>query len=149
MTSAITLTPGGGFLLEPTGSATIVTAERLSEDHLLMKQTAEDFMRREVDPRLGDIEEKKPGVLRELLRKAGEIGLLGHDIPEEHGGLGGDKMSSSLIFECMSRIASWAVTFGCHTGIGSMPIVLFGNAEQRARYLPRLATGEIVAAYAL
>jgi alkylation response protein AidB-like acyl-CoA dehydrogenase len=145
----ITITPGGGFLLEPTGSAVIVTAESLGEDRLLMKQTADEFMRREVDPRLEDIEEKKPGVLRELLTKAGEVGLLGHDVPEEYGGLGGDKLSSSLISESMSRIGSWAVTFGCHTGIGTMPVVLFGNAEQRARYLPRLATGELVAAYAL
>jgi len=126
---AITLTPGGGFLLEATGSAIIVTAERLGEDHLLMKKTADDFMRREVEPRIAEIEEKHPGLLRELLRKAGEVGLLGHDIPEAYGGLGGDKMSSSLIFESMSRVGSWAVTFGAHTGIGTMPLVLFGNDE--------------------
>jgi len=145
----ITLSPGGGFLLEATGSATIVTAERLDDDHLLMKQTADDFMRREVEPRVAEIEEKQPGLLTELLRKAGDVGLLGHDVPEAYGGLGGDKMSSSLIFESMSRVGSWAVTFGAHTGIGTMPLVLFGNDEQRARYLPRLASGELVAAYAL
>jgi alkylation response protein AidB-like acyl-CoA dehydrogenase len=114
-----------------------------------MKSTAEDFMRREVEPRIAEIEEKKPGLLRELLRKAGEVGLLGHDVPEEYGGLGGDKTSSSLIFESMSRQGSMAVSFGAHVGIGTMPIVLFGTAEQRQRYLPRLATGELIAAYAL
>ncbi len=145
----LTLSPGGAFLLERTGSASILTPELLGEDQLLMRQTADDFMRREVEPRVEEIEEKKPGVLRELLRKAGELGLLGHDVPEEYGGLGGDKTSSSLIFESMSRVGSWAVTFGAHTGIGTMPLVLFGTAEQRARYLPRLASGELVATYAL
>src|SRR5262245_31989876 len=143
----ITLSPGGGFLLERTGSATILTPELLDEDHLLMKRTADDFMTREVDPRVDEIEEKKPGVLRLLLEKAGQVGLLGHDIPEEYGGLGGDKLVSSLIVESTSRVGSWAVTFGAHTGIGTMPIVLFGNPAQRAHYLPRLATGELIAAY--
>ena len=74
---------------------------------------------------------------------------MGHDVPEEYGGLGGDKTSSSLISESMSRQGSMAVSFGAHVGIGTMPIVLFGNPEQRQRYLPRLATGELIAAYAL
>ena len=113
----ITLTPGGGFLLEKTGSATILTPEMLSEDQLLMKQAADDFMRREVEPRVAEIEDKKEGLLRELLRKAGDVGLLGHDVPEEHGGLGGDKLSSSLIFESMSRVGSWAVTFPSTTAL--------------------------------
>lgn len=147
--AAITLSPGGGFLLERTGSAAILTPELLDDAQRLMKQTAEEFMRREVEPRVAEIEEKQPGLMRELLRKAGDVGLLGHDLPEEYGGLGGDKTSSSLIFETMSRVGSWAVSFGAHTGIGSMPVVLFGTAEQRARYLPKLATGEMVAAYAL
>ena len=145
----ITLSPGGGFLLEETGAARIFTPELLDDDQLLMKTTAEEFMRREVEPRVDAIEEKEPGLLRELLRKAGAIGLLGHDVPAEHGGLGGDKTSSSLIFEAMSRVGSWAVTFGAHTGIGTMPLVLFGTPEQRARWLPALASGEKIAAYAL
>ncbi len=147
--SAITLTPGGGFLLEPTGSATILTPEMLDDDQRLMKSTADDFMRREVDPRADEIEAKKPGVLRELLVRAGEIGLLGHDIPEAYGGLGGNLCSSGLISESLARQGSWAVTFGGHVGIGSMPTVLFGTAQQRAKYLPGLARGSIVAAYAL
>src|SRR5687767_9597416 len=115
----------------------------------MMRETAEDFMRREVEPRTAEIEDKKPGVMPEILRKAGEVGLLGHDVPEEYGGLGGDKTSSSLIFEAMSRVGSFAVSFGAHVGIGTMPIVLFGTPAQRQKYLPKLATGELIAAYAL
>ena len=100
-------------------------------------------------PHVADIEAKKPGLMRELLQKAGEVGLLGHDVPEEFGGLGGDKTSSSLITEAASRLGSFAVSFGAHVGIGTMPIVLFGTAEQRKKYLPKLATGELIAAYAL
>jgi alkylation response protein AidB-like acyl-CoA dehydrogenase len=147
--SSITLTPGGGFLLEKTGSATILVPETLSDEQRLMKQTADDFMRREVEPLTNEIDEKKPGLMRELLRKSGEVGLLGHDVPEEYGGLGGDKTSSSLIFEAASRQGSFAVSFGAHVGIGTMPLVLFGTAAQRQKYLPRLASGELIAAYAL
>src|SRR5436190_15698465 len=146
---SITLSPGGGFLLEPTGSVTIFTPEMLSDEQRMMKETADDFVIREVLPRVADIEAKKPGLMRELLQKAGAVGLLGHDVPEEYGGLGGDKTSSSLIFESLSRQGSMAVTFGAHVGIGTMPIVLFGSPEQRQRYLPKLATGELIAAYAL
>jgi alkylation response protein AidB-like acyl-CoA dehydrogenase len=146
---SLTLSPGGGFLLEPTGSATILTPETITDEQRMMKQTADDFVRREVEPRTAEIEEKKPGVMRAILRKAGEVGLLGHDVPEEFGGLGGDKTSSSLIFEASSRLGSFAVSYGAHVGIGTMPLVLFGNAEQHKRYLPRLATGEMIAAYAL
>jgi alkylation response protein AidB-like acyl-CoA dehydrogenase len=146
---AITLSPGGGFLLEATGSATIFTPEMLTDEQRMMKETAEDFVKREVLPRVTDIEAKKPGLMRELLQKAGGVGLLGHDVPEEYGGLGGDKTSSSLIFEAASMQGSFAVSFGAHVGIGTMPIVLFGTPEQRKRYLPVLATGEKIAAYAL
>jgi alkylation response protein AidB-like acyl-CoA dehydrogenase len=146
---SITISPGGGFLLEPSGSATIFTPEMLSDEQRMMKETAEDFVAREVMPRGGDIEAKKPGLMRELLQKAGAVGLLGHDVPEEYGGLGGDKTSSSLITEAASRQGSYAVSYGAHVGIGTMPIVLFGTAEQRQRYLPKLATGELIAAYAL
>jgi butyryl-CoA dehydrogenase len=147
--SALTLSPGGGFLLESTGASRIFTPEMLSDEQRMMRQTAEDFMHREVEPRVAQIEDKAPGVLRELLKKAGDVGLLGHDIPEEYGGLAGDKVSSSLIFEAASKNGSWAVTYGAHVGIGTMPIVLFGTAAQKQQYLPTLATGEKIAAYAL
>src|SRR5262252_9470704 len=146
---SITLSPGGGFLLEPTGSVTVFTPEMLSDEQRMMKETADDFVAREVLPKVAEIEAKKPGLMRELLVKAGAVGLLGHDVPEEYGGLGGDKTSSSLITEAASRQGSFAVSFGAHVGIGTMPIVLFGTAEQRQKYLPSLATGQRIAAYAL
>ena len=145
----VTISPGGGFLLEPTGATTILTPEMLTDEQRMMKETAEDFMRREVEPRIREIEEKKPGVMRAVLEKAGEVGLLGHDVPEEYGGLGGDKTSASLIFESASRLGSFAVSYGAHVGIGTVPLVLFGTPEQKRRYLPRLASGALIAAYAL
>jgi alkylation response protein AidB-like acyl-CoA dehydrogenase len=145
----ITLSAGGGFLLEPTGGSRILTPEMLTDEQRMMKETADDFMRREVEPHLGAIEEKRPGLMRSILKKAGEVGLLGHDVPEAYGGLGGDKLSSSLIFESASRVGSYAVSYGAHVGIGTMPLVLFGNAAQKEKYLPRLASGDLMAAYAL
>jgi alkylation response protein AidB-like acyl-CoA dehydrogenase len=145
----LTLSPGGGFLLEPTGSASVLIPESLTDEQRMMKETADDFMRREVEPKTDQIEDKQPGLMREILRKAGEVGLLGHDVPEAYGGLGGDKTSSSLIFEAVSRMGSFAVSYGAHVGIGTMPLVLFGTPEQKQKYLPRLATGELIAAYAL
>ncbi|MES1205810.1 MAG: acyl-CoA dehydrogenase family protein [Pseudomonadota bacterium] len=145
----ITVSAGGGFLLERTGSATVLTPETLSDEQRMMLQTADDFVTREVETHIPEIEAKKPGLMRALLQKAGDVGLLGHDIPEIYGGLGGDKTSSSLIAESVSRQGSFAVSFGAHAGIGTMPIVLFGTAAQREKYLPKLATGELIAAYAL
>ncbi|MDB4981581.1 MAG: acyl-CoA dehydrogenase domain protein [Myxococcales bacterium] len=145
----ITLSPGGGFLLEPTGSAKVFTPEMLNDEQRMMKKTADDFMRGEVLPRLADIEAKKPGLMRELMEKAGAVGLLGHDVPEAYGGLDGDKSSSSLIAESVAMQGSFAVSFGAHVGIGTMPITLFGTKAQREKYLPGLASGEKIAAYAL
>ena len=131
---AITLSPGGGFLLEPTGSATIFTPEMLTEEHLMMKKTADDFMRGEVLPRVNEIEAKKPGLMRELMEKAGALGLLGHDVPEAYGGgLDGDKSSASLIAESVAMQGSFAVSFGAHVGIGTMPIALFGTKAQQRK----------------
>jgi len=145
----LTLSPGGGFLLEKTGSAHTLTPEMLSDEQRMMHQTTIDFVAREVEPRLAEMEAKKPGVMRDILQKAGAVGLLGHDIPAAFGGLEGDKTSSSLITEAVSRIGSFAVSYGAHVGIGTMPLVLFGTPAQHAKYLPKLATGEMIAAYAL
>src|SRR3569623_1325413 len=147
--SNVTLSPGGGFLLLPSGAATVRTPERLDDQQRMMQQTAEDFVRREGEPRLAEIEAKKPGVMRGILEKAGAVGLLGHDIPEAFGGLGGDKTSSSLITEAVGRGGSFGVSDGAHVGIGTMPLVLFGTRAQHEKYLPKLATGEMIAAYAL
>jgi len=136
-------------LLEKTGSAHTLTPEMLSDEQRMMHQTTIDFVAREVEPRLAEMEAKKPGVMRDILQKAGAVGLLGHDIPAAFGGLEGDKTSSSLITEAVSRIGSFAVSYGAHVGIGTMPLVLFGTPAQHAKYLPKLATGEMIAAYAL
>lgn len=140
---------GGLWLVEPMGTASIFTAEQLTEEQLAFAETAGAFVDREVLPVQNDIDHKAPGLLVKLLRKAGELGLLMLDVPERFGGLGTDKTTSMLVTEHMAKQASWAVTMGAHTGIGSLPIVFFGNDEQKTKYLPRLATGELIAAYAL
>jgi len=110
---------------------------------------AEEFMRKKVLPRSDEIYAKDWNVTRDLLREAGELGLLSIDIPERHGGLGLDKVSSAYIGEQIALMPSFGASLGAHTSIGTLPIVYFGTEEQRARYLPKLATGEMVAAYAL
>ena len=146
--SDVTDQPGGQWLIEE-GGGSIFTPEKFTSEQLEMAKVADRFSRDEVLPLVDDIEHKKDGVLRTLLTKAGELGLLMVDVPEEHGGLGADKTTSMLVTEQMVRVPSWAVTMGAHVGIGSLPIVFFGNEEQKAKYLPKLATGELIAAYAL
>jgi alkylation response protein AidB-like acyl-CoA dehydrogenase len=143
------LPAGGAFLLQEVGSQPIMTPEQFTEDQLLYLKTGMQFSREQVLPQAARIESKDNALLRELLRRAGELGLLMIDIPEAYGGLGLDKTTSMLITEAMSMMGSWSVTFSAHTGIGMLPIVWFGNEAQKAKYLPKLATGEWVAAYAL
>jgi alkylation response protein AidB-like acyl-CoA dehydrogenase len=147
--SSAELPAGGAFLLQEVGSLRIVTPELFTEDQRLYLETATKFSREQVLPAAERIEAKDNALLRELLRRAGELGLLMVDIPEAYGGLGLDKTTSLLIGEAMSLLSSWSVTFGAHTGIGTLPIVWFGNEAQKMKYLPKLAVGEWVAAYAL
>ncbi|MCP3145049.1 acyl-CoA dehydrogenase family protein [Pyxidicoccus xibeiensis] len=140
---------GGAFLFQEVGATPIVTPEALAEDQRLFFKTALQFSREQVLPQAERIEAKDNALLRRLLHQAGELGLLSVDIPEAYGGTGLDKTTSLLLAEAMSLNGSWSVTFGAHTGIGTLPIVWFGNAAQKAKYLPKLATGEWVAAYAL
>ncbi|HEX8699774.1 MAG TPA: acyl-CoA dehydrogenase family protein [Myxococcaceae bacterium] len=140
---------GGSFLLQEVGTSPIVSPETFTEEQRLYLKTALQFSREQVLPLSDRIEAKDNALLRELLRKAGELGLLMIDIPEAYGGLGLDKTTSLLLAESMSQQGSWSVTFGAHVGIGSLPIVWFGNEAQKAKYLPKLATAEWVAAYAL
>lgn len=140
---------GGSWLIEPLGKSSIFTTEQLTDEQLAFADTASAFVDGEILPRQKDIEIKQPGLLKELLRKAGALGLLMLDIPEIHGGLGTDKTTSMLVTEYMAQQASWAVTMGAHVGIGSLPIVFFGSEDQKKKYLPKLATGELIAAYAL
>src|SRR5512140_819904 len=140
---------GASFLFQPVGATRIHTPESFTEEQRLYYRTALQFCREQVLPKAEQIEHKDNALLRELLRKAGEIGLLMIDIPERFGGLALDKTTSNLVTEAQSLLGSWSVTFGAHVGIGSLPIVWFGNEQQKAKYLPKLATGEWVAAYAL
>ena len=140
---------GGAFLLGPVDEKTVFTPEEFDEIHLMIKNTVLDFVENEVIPKTEEIEEKEEGVTIGLLRKAGELGLLSSDIPEEFGGEEADKITTMLITECVSGGGSFATAFGANTGIGTLPIVFFGTEEQKKKYLPGLATGELIAAYAL
>jgi alkylation response protein AidB-like acyl-CoA dehydrogenase len=143
------LPQGAAFLLEPVGATPFFTPEQFTDEQRQMYQSAREFADNEVAPRAKEIEAKKPGLMPELLRRAGELGFLMIDIPEKYGGLGADKTTSMLVAEAWRGNGSWAVSIGGHTGIGTLPIVFYGNEEQKRRYLPRLATGELLAAYAL
>ncbi|MDQ0338401.1 alkylation response protein AidB-like acyl-CoA dehydrogenase [Caldalkalibacillus uzonensis] len=140
---------GGGFLIEDVTPEQVLTPEEFSEEHRMIAKTTEEFVLNEVRPVLEEIENHNFEHTVRLLKQAGELGLLGADIPEKYGGLGLDKISSSLITEYLSPGRSFALSFGAHVGIGTLPIVFFGNEEQKKKYLPALATGEKIAAYAL
>lgn len=140
---------GGGFLVEDLTSDDVITPEDFTEEHKMIAKTTEDFVLGEVVPKIDNLENHEFDHSVALLKKAGELGLLGVDVPEEYGGLALDKISSSLITEKFSRAGGFSVTHGAHVGIGSLPIVFFGNAEQKEKYLPKLASGELLAAYAL
>ncbi|HET7104237.1 MAG TPA: acyl-CoA dehydrogenase family protein [Terracidiphilus sp.] len=147
--SAIATAAGGSFLLEDRSTGEIFTPEDINEEQRQFAATAEQFARDEVLPATGDIEAKKPGVVEALLRKAGELGLTAVDIPEEYGGMGLDKVSSTLITDHISVLASFSTAYGGHIGIATLPLVWYGTEEQKRRYLPRLATAECIGAYAL
>ncbi|WP_226580284.1 acyl-CoA dehydrogenase family protein [Halobacillus litoralis] len=140
---------GGGFIVEDVAAEHVITPEDFSDEHLMIAKTAEDFVLGEVVPKIDNLENHEFEHSVALLKQAGELGLLGADVPEEYGGLQLDKISSSLITEKFSRAGGFSVTHGAHVGIGSLPIVFFGNDDQKSKYLPLLATGEKIAAYAL
>jgi len=140
---------GGGFLIEERALHEVFTPEDFTEEQRMIARAAEDFMEAEMVPRLPEILALKYEATRELLRKAGEMGLLGVEIPAEYGGLGLDKVSGCLIAEKAARDGSFAVSFTGHVGIGSLPIVYFGTEDQKRRYLPRLASGEWISSYSL
>src|SRR5207247_3518187 len=143
------LIKGGSFLIEERSPEEIFTPEDITDQHRLIRQTAREFVEQEILPRVHEIEEKKPGLLRELLKKAADVGLCGTDVPQKYGGLELDKISSIIVSEKMARNGSWAVTLGSQAGIGILPIAFFGTEEQKMKYVPKLASGEWVGAYAL
>src|SRR5213082_517581 len=140
---------GGSFLLEERTPDEIFTPEDFTEQHQLIGQTAEEFATKEIVPNIEKMEHKDFSVTRDLLKKAGELGLSGVEIPEAYGGMELDKVSAAVIADRIAKYAGFATTWGGHTGIGTLPLVYFGNDEQRKKYLPKLAAGEIVGAYAL
>jgi alkylation response protein AidB-like acyl-CoA dehydrogenase len=142
-------TRGGSFLVDACLPEDVFTPADLTDDQKLIGRTAEEFVRNEVVPLISDLEQHKPSLLAQLLKKAGEIGLLGGGVPEEYGGAGLDKVSSVQLAENLSAYASFGVSHGGHAGIGTLPIVFFGTEEQKKKYLPLLATGEKLAAYCL
>jgi alkylation response protein AidB-like acyl-CoA dehydrogenase len=148
-TSSPARIPGGSFLLESRAPAEVFTPEDFSEQHQLIAQTAEEFAQKEILPNIEKMEHKDYSVSRELLKKAGELGLSSSEIPEAYGGLEMDKVTAAVICDHIAKYAGFATTWGGHTGIGTLPIVYFGTEQQKQKYLPRLATGEIIGAYAL
>jgi len=143
------LNRGGAFLVATTSPAEVFTPADIVDDQRLVGQTAAEFVTKEVLPMIAELEEHKEGLMPQLLKKAGEIGLLGSTIPEAYGGTGLDKISSTVLTEKLSVYASFAVAFGGTTGIGTIPIVYFGTEEQKKKYLPKLAAGEWLGAYCL
>jgi len=147
--SSVVAAKGGSFLIESRTPSEVFTPEDLSEEQRQMAATAAQFAREEVLPRTAEIEAKKPGAVPDLLRKAAELGFTAMDIPEEYGGLGMDKTTSTVITDFMSVLASFSTAYGAHVGIGTLPLVWYGTEEQKKHYLPKLATAEWIGAYAL
>src|ERR1700758_1323554 len=150
---ATTLAPaaptGASFLLNETDSASIFTPEDFSEEQQQIAATASEFATNEVLPAAAEIEAKNFDVTRGLLKKAGDLGLMAVDVPEAYGGLAMDKVTSAIIADRMSKLASFSVAFSAHVGIGTLPLVWYGTDAQKRKYLPKLASGEWIGAYAL
>ncbi|WP_217594868.1 acyl-CoA dehydrogenase family protein [Cohnella sp. GbtcB17] len=142
-------TAGGGFVVADADYASVATPEDLTEEQRMIAETTEAFVERDVLPHDERLEKLDYELTVKLMRQAGELGLLGADVPEAYGGLGLDKISSALISERLSRAASFALSIGAHVGIGTLPIVYFGSQAQKQKYLPDLARGRLLAAYCL
>lgn len=140
---------GGSFLIEDTDPQSVFTPEDFSDEQKMFAQTAEDFVFGEVFPAIEKTEAQEDGAMISLLKKSGELGLLMVDVPEKYGGLGLDKGTSMLVTEVISKSGAFASAHGGQVGIGTLPVVFFGNDAQKEKYLPGLASGEIISCYAL
>ncbi|MGA2850683.1 MAG: acyl-CoA dehydrogenase family protein [Terracidiphilus sp.] len=147
--SPVVAAAGGSFLIETRTPAEVFTPEDLNEEQRQIAATAAQFARDEILPLAAAIEAKEPGVLPSLLRKAAELGFTSVDIPEEYGGMGMDKITSALIADHLSILASVSTAFGAHTGIATLPLVWYSTEDQKQRYLPKLATAEWIGSYGL
>jgi alkylation response protein AidB-like acyl-CoA dehydrogenase len=142
-------TKGGSFLLERHTAQGVFTPEDFDDDLKMFASTAQQFVEREIRPNFEKLEHLDYDLSVKAMRKAGEMGLLGIDVPEEYGGLNTSKVASILVTENISKAGSFNVTFAAHTGIGTLPLVYFGTKTQQEKYLPKLVTGEWIAAYCL
>ncbi len=149
MNGSVVAAAGGSFLLENRLPEEVFTLEDLSHEQQQIAETAARFAHEQVLPAVAQIEAKQPGIMRELMRQAADLGFAAVDIPEEYGGLGLDKTTSALVADRISAVSSFSVAFGAQTCIGSLPIIWYGTEAQKQRYLPRLATMEEAAGYAL
>ena len=141
--------PGGSFLIDDVNAADCFFPEDFTEEHRQIAQTTADFAMNEIVPVSEQIEAKDFSVTRRLIKEASELGLTSVDIPEEYGGLEMDKVTSAIIADNIAKQGSFSVAFSAHVGIGTLPIVWYGTAEQKKKYLPKLASGEFIGAYAL
>ncbi|MEO6167357.1 MAG: acyl-CoA dehydrogenase family protein [Chitinophagales bacterium] len=150
-TASITrnVTKGGEFLIKETSASDIFVPEEINEEQKMIVQMARDFVDQEIFPNDARIEKLEPGLAVELMKKAGDLGLLGASVPEEYGGFGKDFVTSAFLTVATGDAGSLAVSMSAHTGIGTLPILYFGTEEQKKKYLPRLASGELKAAYCL
>lgn len=149
MTKELTSRNGGSFLIEETTADDIFTPEDFSEEQTMIRDMTEQFVEEEVLPQVERIEHKEWDVTLKLLRRCSELGLLGIEVPEQYGGENLDKVSAMIVAEKMARVASFAVSYGGHSGIGTLPIVYFGTEAQKSKYLPVLCKAEKISAYAL
>ena len=143
------LIKGGSFLIEERTPEEIFTPEDFTEEHRMIADTTREFMDKEVVPRIDELEKHDWKLSRQLVRQAADLGLIGANIPEEYGGLGLDQTSGALIGENIGRSASFATTLGAESGIGLLPIIYFATDEAKQKYLPKIAAGELITAYAL
>jgi alkylation response protein AidB-like acyl-CoA dehydrogenase len=143
------LITGGEFLVKETDPADVFIPEEFDEEQKLIGQTCQDFLDTEVFPVIDKVDAQEEGLMRELLNKTGELGLLAISIPEEYEGFGQSFITAMYASEILGAGYSYAVAFSCHTGIGTLPILYYGNEEQKQKYVTKLATGEMVGAYCL
>jgi len=140
---------GGEFVVKETACHEVFIPEEFGEEARMIQKTITDFVNREILPDIDRLDEHEPGLLREKLTKVGELGLFGISIPEEYGGFGANFVTGMLATEEISKAFSFSVAFSANTGIGTLPILYYGTKEQKEKYIPRLAAGELISAYAL
>src|SRR6201996_3809402 len=148
-TETVKAIKGGEFLIRETSADSVFIPEEWDEEQLMIAETCTNFLDQNVIPNLVRIDEQEEGLMPHLMDEAGQLGLLGISVPEEYGGFGKDFTTSMLVTERLGAGYSFSVAFAAHTGIGTLPILYYGNAEQKAKYIPKLASGEWKGAYCL